>query len=244
MRRIVLSLIFSVSVLFCLSASAQTVDELFKKSTEARGAIDKFAAAKTITMKARMTLQGMAIPVTIQVKRPNSLRSEMMLQGMTVVTAYDGQTAWMLSPMTSGPEKVPEERIKPLLDQVNGLSDMPADYKAKGYTFELIGKEDVAGTSAYKLKLATKDGKVSYMYLNSQNFLPLKFSTTQSILGMDAEAETFFSDYKLVDGMMMPHSIEVKTKGLPLTQSLTIDKIELNAPMDDSIFKMPTAKEK
>jgi outer membrane lipoprotein-sorting protein len=61
---------------------------------------------------------------------------------------------------------------------------------------------------------------------------------------MDAEAETFFSDYKLVDGMMMPHSIEVKTKGLPLTQSLTIDKIELNAPMDDSIFKMPTAKEK
>lgn len=242
MRRTILWLIVSVSVLLCLPASAQTLNELIKKSTEARGQVEQFTAAKTITVRAKMTLQGMAIPVTIQVKRPSSLRSEMMMQGMTVVTAYDGQTAWMLSPLTGGPEKVPEDRIKPLLDQINGFSDVLSDYKAKGQSLELVGKEDVAGTPTYKLKLTMKDGKVVYVYLSSQSFLTLKLSATQSILGMDAEAETFFSDYKLVDGMMMPHSIEIKTKGLPLTQSLMIDKIELNAPMDDSIFKMPTNK--
>ena len=42
------------------------------------------------------------------------------------------------------------------------------DYKAKGNTVELMGKEDVEGTPAYKLKVTKKSGNIEYDYLDAQ----------------------------------------------------------------------------
>jgi len=51
--------------------------------------------------------------------------------------------------------------------------------------------------------------------------------------------ESAIGDYKEVDGIVFPFAVESGVKGSPEKQKLTITKMELNLPVDDSIFKMP-----
>ncbi len=55
---------------------------------------------------------------------------------------------------------------------------------------------------------------------------------------MDINAETFMSDYKSVEGMMLPFSIEIAGQG-PQVQSLSIESVEFNVDIDDQVFVMP-----
>jgi outer membrane lipoprotein-sorting protein len=55
---------------------------------------------------------------------------------------------------------------------------------------------------------------------------------------MDINAETFMSDYKSVDGIMMPFSLQISGQG-PQVQSLNIEQVEFNVDIDDKVFTMP-----
>jgi hypothetical protein len=44
-----------------------------------------------------------------------------------------------------------------------------------------------------------------------------------------------------VGGIIFPFAVESGAKGSSEKQKLTITKVELNVPADDSIFKMPAA---
>ena len=53
--------------------------------------------------------------------------------------------------------------------------------------------------------------------------------------------ETELSDYRSVDGIMLPHALKTSINGTP-TASITVDKIELNAPLDETLFTLPKPK--
>src|SRR6185503_19908507 len=69
MTRRVFALFFSLTFLFCVQASAQTVDEIIKKHLEARGGVEKVKAIKSVKASGRILQQGLEIPITIQQKR-------------------------------------------------------------------------------------------------------------------------------------------------------------------------------
>ncbi|MDZ7292911.1 MAG: outer membrane lipoprotein-sorting protein [candidate division KSB1 bacterium] len=239
MLRKVLGLVFFISILFNLTASAQTVDELISKNLEARGGMEKLKAATSMKMSGKMLFQGMEAPFTIYAARPNSVRIDMTLQGKTMVQAYDGQTAWMIMPFmgSTDPEKMPEEASKEIQEQADFDGPL-VDYKEKGHTVELIGKEDLEGTEVYKLKVTLKNGDVRYVYLDGETFVELKWTGIRKRQGAEFEVDTYLSDYKPVDGLVFPHAIESKVKGQTMNQ-MTVEKIELNVPVDEAMFKMP-----
>ncbi|HEY2171347.1 MAG TPA: hypothetical protein VGJ30_17100, partial [Candidatus Angelobacter sp.] len=71
-------------------------------------------------------------------------------------------------------------------------------------------------------------------------FLGLKTSAKTMAHGTEIELESVLSDYKEVDGLKFPFSIEQhQIGGDGPEQKITFKKIELNVPVDDSIFKMP-----
>ena len=113
------------------------------------------------------------------------------------------------------------------------------DYKAKGNTVELIGKETADGTDCYKLKVTEKDGDVTFFYLDADTGLTVKQETRRTINGNEVEAETIVGDWKDVGGMLFPHSIDSGQKGSPQRQKMTIEKIEVNVAIDDTRFTMP-----
>lgn len=239
MTRKAIALTFLACAALSISASAQTVDELVKKNIEARGGLEKLKAIKTMRITGKIQSGGMTIPLVLQIKRPGMVRGDATLQGMALVRAYDGETAWQINPFDGAKEAEPMTGYdaKETID-FGDLDGPLVDYKAKGNTVELAGKEELEATPVYKLKITLKDGAVKYLYLDAQNYLELKETEKRKEDGKVTDVDTVYSDYKAVAGVMIAHSEETRVNG-ELDDQTSIEKIELNVPVDDSIFKMP-----
>ena len=238
------SLLVTWMIFFVLSTPnlfAQTVDEIIAKNIEALGGYKKWKSVETIKMTGKVQVQGLDMPFVRYAKRPNLVRIEATMQGQTMVQAYDGKTAWWIFPFmgSTEPQKMPTEQAEEIIDQSD--FDGPLfDYQKKGNKVELLGKEDVEGTDAYKLKITLKNGRIIYSYLDSEYFLEIRQVTKRKRQDAELEIETILGDYKEVGGFMLPHSMDV-TAG-PQKTHIAIETVEFNAAVDDSLFKMPKEK--
>src|SRR5512146_1336911 len=88
--------------LFCLSlfASAQTAEELVAKNIQARGGVEKMRAITTLRLTANLDQGGFKAELGQESKRPSFYRTTVTIQGMTRIQAYDGTTAWQISPFS------------------------------------------------------------------------------------------------------------------------------------------------
>ncbi len=237
-----ISLMFLLTILCAAYASAQTVDEVISKNLAARGGLDKIKAIKSIKTTGKMMMQGMEVPAVVQMKRPNAIRMEMSFQGKSIVQAFDGTTGWSVMPFAGSldPQKMSEEEVSQMRDDAD-IDGPLVDYKEKGNTVELMGKEDLEGSPAFKLKVTKKSGDVTYIYIDAESYLEVKSVSKRKIQGNEMEIETYTSDYKNVGGLMFPHAIEQKVRGNTMMH-VVVEKTELDLPIEDSTFKMPSAK--
>jgi len=226
-------------------AAAQTVDEIVAANLEAKGGEEAWMAVETGRMTGTMRIIGgaagtMEMPFVVEFKKPNKIRLEFTMQGMTAIQAYDGETGWAILPFMgkTEPEEMAEDQVKQLKDQAD-FEGVLVNYKEKGNTVELIGKEEVDGTPAYKLKVTRPDGDVDYLYLDEEYFVEFKTESTREIQGNEVTVATVFGDYKEVDGLLFPHSMEMSFDGGDAQQVITIEKIELGVDLPDDRFAMP-----
>jgi outer membrane lipoprotein-sorting protein len=241
LRRLLLAAV-AAPVVFCAVASAQSLDDIVSKHVAAMGGLDKIKAVKTIRQTGKATVgPGIVAPVTLSMARPNAFRMELSIQGKTLIQATDGSTAWMMNPFAgaTAPEKMSADDAKEL-NEMADIDGALVDWKAKGHTVEFIGKEDFEGTEVLKLKVVLKSGETKYTYLDASTFLVLKETGKRKREGAELDVETVFGDYKTVEGLTMPFSIEAKAGGQPQFQ-MTMDKIELNPTLDPAVFTMPAA---
>ena len=232
----------------CGGATAQdapSVDDLIAKNLSAMGGADKRKAIQSEKVTATMNApNGMQLPLTICVKRPGMIRTEMNLGGTSIVTAFDGATAWMINPMMGAtePRAQGEDETKSVRDNAETFLDGPLmDYRTKGNKVEYAGKEDVKGSPAYKLIVTAKSGLVATVYLDAKSYLEVRTTRKVKQMGQELDVDAYPGDYRPEAGVMMAHSMETSTAGM--TMKMTVDKIEINAPLEDAIFKMPAKPE-
>ena len=224
-----------------------TVDELVAKNVGAKGGADALRALQSIRLNGKMLVNEGQIQLAYAEtkKRPDEVRTEATLQGMTAVQAYDGKDGWRISPFQGrkDPEKMSADDVKPLME--NAEIDGPlVNWKEKGSTLEYIGREDVDGTLAYKIKVVRKNGDVNFVYLDPDHFLEIRILSQRVRHGAQEETETDVGDYEKIGGVFIPFSIEAGRKGDPDKQKVVIEKAEANVPVDDSIFHFPTTASK
>lgn len=234
--------VLAATLLFAVSMHAAdlTVDEVIAKNAEAKGGLEKLRAIESMRLSGKMTMGNMEAPFTMTKARPEMMRLEFTIQGLTGVQAFDGTNGWMVMPFLG--KKDPEPMAGDMLTQIKEQADFDGpfiDYAKKGNKVELLGQADIEGTPAYKLKLVTKAGTESIVYLDSDSFLEIKMEGKQKVQGQEIESETTFGNYQEVDGLLFPHAIEMKPKGAPAGQAITIEKIELNPTIDGDLFTMP-----
>ena len=243
----------ALAALAALSLAAQPApgdlkaDDIIKKSIEAQGGLEKIKAIKSMKSSGKMIMGGgqMEAPITAYMKVPHSSRMEISIQGQKIVEAYDGTTKWMINPLmgSKDPQKSPDEETKLAADDSDGVEGPLVNYKEKGNTVELLGKEDVEGSMAYKLKVTLKSGSVRTIFLDEKSFLTVKMITKVKQMGQEFEAEALPGNYKPVEGVMMPFSTEMKINK-QVGMQMQLDKIEVNVPVEDALFVMPAPEVK
>jgi outer membrane lipoprotein-sorting protein len=240
LRRTVRGLV--VTAALAAPAAAQTADEVIAKSFEARGGLDKLKAVQSIRMTGTMSVGADDLAMVVEMKRPGKIRVDTSGRGRKAVQAYDGKTAWGISPMGGGrAERLPAEQARAIADQAD-LDGPLVDYRTKGHQVELLGKEKVDGGNAFKLRVARKNGDVEIYFLDARSHLPVRVEGKRTVRGREIEGEGTIGDYREVGGFLWPHSIQNGAKGMPDKQVITIEKIEINPAIDDARFQMPAAK--
>ena len=224
-----------------------TVDALVAKNIEAKGGLEALRAIQSLRLNGKMLVNEGQVELTYSEtkKRPGEIRTEITLQGMTAVQAYDGKEGWKISPFRGrkDPEKMSTDDAKSLVEDAE-IGGPLVDWEAKGSKVEYLGPEDVDGTLAHKLKVVRKNGDVSYVYLDPDYFLEIRILTQRIEQGAQVEVETDLGDYEKINGVFFPFSIESGPKGAPDKQKIIIEKAEANAPVDDAEFKFPATAPK
>lgn len=226
-----------------LLSAEMGVDDLVNKTIEAYGGRKAFAAINTLKLTAKMHVQGMEVPIIASIKRPHFGRIEVNFQGMQIINGINEEYGWTINPMQgeTEPKKMPEEsyiRIKEDLEIDNDF----IDYKKKGHTVELMGEDELDGAPVYKVKMVKKSGNEYTLFIDTEYFLVIKRKSKVKRGENEIESEELLGDYKEVAGIMIAHSTETKMNNATV-QASTIEKVEVNLPMEDTLFYMPEKKE-
>jgi hypothetical protein len=242
MRRPLLAL--AVIALAAASASAQTADEIVAKFVKTVGGMEKIQAVKSLRRTGRVNAGGgFEYAIVEENVRPNLVRQEALIQGMTGVTAYDGHTGWKIEPWNGKKDAEPlgEEELKGILED-SDIDGPLVNYRAKGNKVEYVGADEVEGTDAYKLKVTLANGDVRYYYMDTEYYVPIKVEVKRMVRGAEREYETILGDYKEVGGWYLPFSVESGPKGSQSKAKVTYEKIEPNVTIEAARFRPPAAK--
>lgn len=237
-----------VILITCLSvfACAQTAEELVSKNIQAKGGLDKIKAAKTRLTTGKIKGGGRRRATDAAFKqinmRPDLVRQNLTLQGMTAVQAYDGSTGWQTQPFRGrkDPELMGEDTVRDLL-LASDFDGPLVDYAEKGNKIEYLGHALVDGDDALRLRVTLKNGDIIYYYLDPDTYLEIREEIQQFVRGSVRERVMDVGSYKPVNGVMYPFSISEGPRNNPGAQVTTIQKIEVNVPVSDSEFALPAS---
>lgn len=236
-----------------ITLKAQSAEEIVKTYIENIGGEEALRKIKTLKMTAKVNAQGMELPITMINTAEGKMLMKFELQGKEMVQqAFDGETSWGVNFMTQKAEKSDAEDTENMKRESGDFPDVFLDYEKKGYTIELLGKETVEGTECFKVKLTKKpllvDGEevenVTFYYFDTENYVPIVTeSEIKSGQMKGSISQTIYSDYQEVEGVYFPFSIDQKLKDTDQGQPVNIEKIEVNAEIDESQFAFPETAE-
>ncbi len=226
--------------LFATPLSAQTADDVIAKYIARVGGMETIQAVRSLRRTGKfMGGGGFEATIVQENKRPNLVREEFSLQGMTAINAYDGKLGWKIDPFggKKDAEAMSEEEMHGIL--LDADFDEPLiNYKEKGNKAELVGMDQIEGTEVYKLRITLPNGDVRHYYMDTDSYVPIRMEEKRIIRGAEQELETSLGDYKQVNGWFMPFSIESGSKGQGKS-TVHFDKIEANLKLDDARFSTP-----
>jgi len=246
-KRILVSTFAAASLLAAVAAQALTADEIIARHVEARGGTEHLQALKSLKRTGRLVIPGANVELSaMEVRlRPDEIRSEFTLQGMTAVQAYDGHEAWQIQPFQGrkDPERMPADQAKPLA--IAADIDFPlVGYGAKGGKVTYLGLEEVDGTPAHKLRLELASGDEILYFIDPDTWMIIRDVQKREVRGAEEVTETDYGEYEQVAGVWVPMTEASGPKGSDPSQKqqLVYDRAEGNGAVDPAVFAFPGAR--
>lgn len=230
-------------VLGACGTGAETVDEVVANYLRARGGAERLRGVQTLRMTGRVVLPGIEAPLVLELKRPDKVRTEFTVEGQQSVRAYDGQVAWVLPPVPgASPRSVPPDQADELKAQADVDLSPLVDSEAKGFTVDLAGRESLPGGETWKLVVIGGTGSPRSLFVDVASHLVVRTEEVRTLEGKEMPFVTEVSDYRTVDGLVYPHRLRSGPRDDPAAwQSVEIERIDVNPPLDDARFSPPKA---
>jgi hypothetical protein len=227
-------------------ASAQTADEIIEKHLAAIGGRAALGKLKSRSMTGTITLStpggDVSGPVEVLTQEPNKSRTLINLDlsalgagPMTLDQRFDGTSGYIRDSLR-GNRDITGTQLESLR---NASFPSPLlNYKERGSTIELGGKEKVGDREAYVIIVKPKTGPVVRHFIDAASYLPIKavFTIDAPQMG-EVEQTTEFSDFREVDGVKVPFTVKI-TSAIQ-NSTVTITKVEHNTKIDETLFSKP-----
>ena len=208
-----------------------TASSVMASYIEAIGGNAAVESVQTMLFNAEVTIEGAPFKPTAVIKSmaPNKSSMEMSIAGMGTIMKqkFDGTTGYaeqqgMKQPMSE--EDVAEQASqKGLFPEAHYTAD----------EIELMSLSDLDGTDVYKIKV--KGVSESFRYYDANSGLLLREEATEEAQGQSITTITVHSDYRAVDGVMIPFGRKI-TAG-PQVFGFNASEVVVNSGVTEADFK-------
>ena len=194
---------------------------------EASGGRDKLTNVNTLVTKANVTIVGAPfVPLAVmKMKMPNKTSMEMSMGGQVMTKVkFSGEKGYT----EQGPQKMMmKEKELEKAKLVEGIFD---ELYFTNDQMELVSINSIDGSDVYKVKI-TKNDANSYRYYSMESGLLISIEEEDENKNITSRK---YGDYRDVDGIMVPHLMQMNNAG----QELEFNTIEvlINIPLKDSDF--------
>jgi len=182
------------------------------------------------------------VPYVLEQKRPGKMRLEFEFDGEVAVQTYDGKAGWKLTPFLG--RRNPDPMAASELREAAGSSDprgLLIDHSVRGHKVELLGREQVGGRDAFKLKVTLPEGAVRWVYLDAETALEVKQEMRRRLGRRERLVETYFYDWQTTQGVLIARRQETRTEGRKNTLPFVVQTLRVNVPIADERFGRPAA---
>lgn len=218
------------------SLAAQSPEAILERYTKAIDPSGKVASIQG--MKSTITMEipsaGMSATINAMQRRPNQMAMVIEIPGLgEMKQGFDGTTAWSSDPM-QGPRIISGPEAAALADgaSFDAMIRTPALFSA----MEAAGEGEVNGEKTVCLKLTWKSKRETTECYSTTTGLLLETRQKQQSQMGEIDAVSRLSDYRDVNGIMVPHKITQSAMGME--QVMTTTSVEFG-PQDAKLFELP-----
>jgi hypothetical protein len=232
-RRLFTVLIALILVGAAAPARGQEAGKIVEQYVKAAGGSRALAKIQTLTLEGAFTTDdGKSGTYTLDTKLPNRYYSELLVGERNLIEAYNGKSAWHESAAGELGTLVGAEGMQ-LEAAAQYYNSRLLHLKKSKITVALVGHAQVRGKDALQLEVTTATGVKREVFFDAQTRLIVKEAAT---IGGVVE-EILYDDYRTVDGVKLPHKIELHRGNDKYDVSVT--RAAINGTVGERVFDFP-----
>ncbi|HZV54464.1 MAG TPA: hypothetical protein VFF82_05940, partial [Rhodocyclaceae bacterium] len=226
-------------------ASELAVAQVIERNVAARGGLPAWRKIQTMAWIGHIESANhpdARLSFILEQKRQNKTRFEISRQNLASVRVYDGKEGWKLRPSANGTPEVKPYTAEELAFAADGqgIEGPLMDHAGKGIDVTLDGMDEVEGRQSYRLSVKLPSGAVHRIWIDAETFLDIKYDRqSKDPAGRSATLSVFYRDYRNIEGVMVPLTMETGIGVMKSPDRMVIDRVVLNPPLDDRSFARP-----
>jgi hypothetical protein len=226
-------------------AAELTPADIVARSAAARGGLEAWRKVETMVWLGHVESAHAPEPnmtFELEQKRPNKTRLALQaLAGGKSMRVFDGVRGWKVHAGGGRPEVQPYTPHELIFARAgHGIDGPLLDHAARGDPATLEGVDDLGGRKAYHLGMRLANGAKEEVWVDAETWLEVRYDRMVEGPGSPARPVSVrYGDYRSVEGLKIPFLIETGSGPGTTPDRMRIERVVLNAPLDDGMFANP-----
>ncbi|MGD9140821.1 MAG: aspartyl protease family protein [bacterium] len=205
---------------------------------EASGGLMRLKAERTQYFEGTISVAGMEGPIRAWTEKPHLSRVEVELGPLNITQGDNGEATWILD--ANGKLQV-TTKMDEATAKRREVQSLMAEYEYADpgsdiFSLALEGTEEIEGVLCYVVKITNTINSDYYIYYIGVDEFRLEKSTSSE---GENSADTYFGDYREVDGLMVAFYSKETHLQTGQTQEVNIATYESNPVIDHATFDPP-----
>jgi len=236
-RSLIVLLPLAAAFVLCAADPVPTGESILEKYVAVTGGKPAYEKMRTQITTAVMEFIGKGVKANMTMYHSAGNKSYMVteIQGIgKMEEGTDGSVVWERSALKGPRIKTGEERAVSLRG-----ADIRHDIRWREYftKIEYTGVEPIDGHICYRVPLTPKDGQTETRYYDKTSNLLVRTNMILKTEMGEIPAEASVSDYRKVDGVLVPFLLKQKVLGQEFT--ITVESIKNNVDIPAERFALP-----
>lgn len=228
-----------ILIFFSISCSAPELTdpyEILEKNVEVTGGLKKWKNLRTLYSKGDYNLGIMSGSIETWQEYPDKNLTKIDLVFLKQQAGDNGDFSWSMD--ANGKIQILRDEFtqkkRRVMSAFNRFKHLDRDSDI--FRVELLEDGEIDGFECYRIKISNNiDNTDKIQFIDKQNFLIRKELEEFS----DFESESYFSDFREVNGFILPYKLKTVIKPMNQVQEVSIKEYRVNQPVSANLFNPP-----